>query len=101
MRKIRATTVLKAAALLATLTAAGTLGLQLAAHAVHPATLIGTALAVLLCAYVLADDMTRTVRRALNPAFRFRRRHGDPATWDDDEYEAYFAITAHRTRPAA
>jgi hypothetical protein len=23
----------------------------------------------------------------------FRETHGDPATWDDDEYEAYFAWT--------
>ena len=27
----------------------------------------------------------------------FRETHGDPATWDDDEYEAYFAITADQT----
>lgn len=24
----------------------------------------------------------------------FRETHGDPASWDDDEYEAYFAWTA-------
>lgn len=24
----------------------------------------------------------------------FRRVHGDPAQWDDDEYEAYLAWTA-------
>ncbi|CAL9667384.1 hypothetical protein SUDANB145_07230 (plasmid) [Streptomyces sp. enrichment culture] len=24
----------------------------------------------------------------------FREAHGDPAGWDDDEYEAYFAWTA-------
>jgi hypothetical protein len=23
----------------------------------------------------------------------FRETHGDPASWDDSEYEAYFAIT--------
>lgn len=23
----------------------------------------------------------------------FRETHGDPAQWDDDEYEAYFAWT--------
>ncbi|CQR59277.1 hypothetical protein [Streptomyces leeuwenhoekii] len=27
----------------------------------------------------------------------FREAHGDPANWDDDEYEAYFAITADQT----
>jgi hypothetical protein len=27
----------------------------------------------------------------------FRTTHGDPAGWDDDEYEAYFAITADQT----
>lgn len=27
----------------------------------------------------------------------FREGHGDPAEWDDDEYEAYFAITADKT----
>lgn len=35
----------------------------------------------------------------------FREAHGDPAEWDDDEYEAYFAITARPTptdyQPAA
>ncbi len=27
----------------------------------------------------------------------FRETHGDPATWTDTEYEAYFAITADQT----
>ncbi|MCX5001011.1 hypothetical protein [Streptomyces longwoodensis] len=27
----------------------------------------------------------------------FREQHGDPGTWDDDEYEAYFAWTAPST----
>lgn len=27
----------------------------------------------------------------------FRETHGDPAGWDDDEYEAYFAWTADQT----
>ncbi|MCX4571620.1 hypothetical protein OOK48_35460 [Streptomyces viridodiastaticus] len=27
----------------------------------------------------------------------FRKTHGDPAQWDDDEYEAYFAITTSQT----
>ncbi|MEW2187784.1 hypothetical protein AB0900_31335 [Streptomyces cellulosae] len=35
----------------------------------------------------------------------FRETHGDPAQWDDDEYEAYLAITADQTpddyQPAA
>ena len=26
-----------------------------------------------------------------------REAHGDPAEWDDDEYEAYFAWTATKT----
>lgn len=31
----------------------------------------------------------------------FRTNHGDPARWDDDEYEAYFAWTAaSHTEPA-
>jgi hypothetical protein len=29
----------------------------------------------------------------------FREGHGDPASWDDDEYEAYFAITAPAAHP--
>lgn len=29
----------------------------------------------------------------------FREGHGDPARWDDDEYEAYFAWTASQTPP--
>ncbi len=29
----------------------------------------------------------------------FREIHGEPADWDDDEYEAYFAITARTTAP--
>ncbi|WP_371099930.1 hypothetical protein [Streptomyces sp. PU_AKi4] len=28
---------------------------------------------------------------------QFREQHGDPTDWDDDEYEAYFAITADQT----
>lgn len=31
----------------------------------------------------------------------FRETHGDPAQWDDDEYEAYFAITADQTSTPA
>ena len=30
----------------------------------------------------------------------FRENHGDPATWDDDKYEAYFAWTAPQLPPA-
>lgn len=30
----------------------------------------------------------------------FREAHGDPAGWDDDEYEAYFAITTGQTPTA-
>lgn len=29
----------------------------------------------------------------------FRETHGDPASWDDDEYEAYFAWTATTQTP--
>lgn len=29
----------------------------------------------------------------------FRETHGDPADWDDDEYEAYFAWTATTQPP--
>lgn len=28
----------------------------------------------------------------------FRETHGDPSTWDDDQYEAYFAWTANQTQ---
>lgn len=27
----------------------------------------------------------------------FRQLHGDPANWDDDEYDTYFALTADQT----
>lgn len=27
----------------------------------------------------------------------FRKAHGDPADWDDDEYDTYFALTADQT----
>jgi hypothetical protein len=29
----------------------------------------------------------------------FREGHGDPANWDDDEYEAYFAWTTPPKTP--
>ncbi|MGP3737932.1 hypothetical protein ACTWJ9_33655 (plasmid) [Streptomyces sp. GDS52] len=29
----------------------------------------------------------------------FRALHGDPADWDDDEYDTYFALTADQTTP--
>jgi len=43
-----------------------------------------------------AGDTARTIRNALahRKAVRFRKQHGDPASWDDHEYEAYFALTA-------
>ncbi|MDX3279071.1 hypothetical protein [Streptomyces scabiei] len=31
----------------------------------------------------------------------FREGHGDPAAWDDDEYEAYFAWTAPQNPPTS
>lgn len=96
-------TVLKALALTATLGAAAYLGQQIATNTIHPITVIFTALSALGTGAALASDISRglrTIRRHLSrkPGPRFRCTHGDPAGWDDDEYEAYFAITATQTR---
>lgn len=102
---------LKGAALAATLTAGAYLGHQIATNTVRPTTVVFTVLAAVLVGLSLGDEIRqglRTVRRHLSrkPGSRFRRTHGDPADWDDDEYEAYFAITIQQNtrtniRPAA
>lgn len=104
MRKPHPQTALKAMALAATLGAAANLGHQAATNTVHPTTVALTALAVLCAGIALAADIRRglrTLRRHLSrrPGPRFRTRHGDPARWDDHEYEAYFALTAPKTSP--
>ncbi|WP_399559619.1 hypothetical protein OIA45_48585 (plasmid) [Streptomyces chartreusis] len=103
MNKPNAQTTLKGLALTATLAAAARLGHQIATNTVHPATVAFTILAALLTGIALADDIRRglrTIRRHLSrkPGPRFRCTHGDPKNWDDDEYEAYFAITADQPR---
>lgn len=95
-------TALKALALTATLSAAAYLGQQTATNTVHPITVIFTALSALGTGTALASDIRRALRRLLGRlrpmnGRRFRKQHGDPAGWDDDEYEAYFAITANQT----
>jgi hypothetical protein len=105
-RKPTAQTVLKALALTATLAAGAYLGHQAANGDINPITLTFTILAILGTGLALADHIghaTHTVRRALGrlrpmTGRRFRKQHGDPAGWDDDEYEAYFAITATQDR---
>ncbi|WP_086562548.1 hypothetical protein [Streptomyces africanus] len=95
-------TVLKALALTATLGAAAYLGQQIATNSVHPLTLAFTVLAALATGSALAGDIRGALHRLLArlrpmTGRRFRKQHGDPAGWDDDEYEAYFAITATQT----
>lgn len=102
MNKPNTQTVLKGLALAATLAAAARLGQQIATDTIHPVTVTFTILAVLGTGTALADDIRRglrTIRRHLSrkPGPRFRCTHGDPARWDDGEYEAYFAITAPKT----
>jgi hypothetical protein len=107
VNKPTAQTVLKALALTATLGAGAHLGHQAANDAINPITLTFTTLAVLGTGLAIASDIRhaiQTVRRSLArlrpmTGRRFRKRHGDPASWDDDEYEAYFAITAIQTAP--
>ena len=104
MKKLNAQTTLKVAAATATLAASARLGQQIATDTIHPGTVAFTVIAILLTGIALADDVRRglrTIRRHLSrrPGPRFRTTHGDPANWDDDEYEAYFAITATQTRP--
>lgn len=100
--KPTAKTLLKALAAAATLGATTKLGIQLAGGTTNPALIALTALAVVFLGIVLADDTRtgwRAIRRHLSrrPGSRFRCTHGNPATWDDGEYEAYFALTAPQT----
>lgn len=109
MNKPRPIHILKTAALTVTIAAAAALGLQLGNGHTNPITLTFTVLAVLLTGIALADDTARTFRRIrhllthirLMTGRRFRKTHGDPAGWDDDEYEAYFAWTAPAQAPDA
>ncbi|HEY9417746.1 MAG TPA: hypothetical protein VIQ30_23555 [Pseudonocardia sp.] len=91
-----------------TLQAAATTGavinasIQLAGGHPNPLSLTLTLIAVILLGIVLADDTRtglRAIRRHLShkPGPRFRCTHGNPATWDNNEYEAYFALTADQT----
>ena len=105
MKKPSPSTTLKALALTATLGATARLGHQAATGNIHPATLTLTALAAVLAGTSLATDIRHATRaiwsrlgRLWRPGGAFRTNHGDPAGWDDDEYEAYFAITANQTR---
>lgn len=98
---------IKALALTATLAAAAYLGYQAANGDIHPATLAFTVLAVVLAGAALADDVRYAahaiwsrIGRRWRPGGSFRTNHGDPAGWDDDEYEAYFAITADQPKTA-
>jgi hypothetical protein len=108
VNKPTAQTALKALALTATLGAGAHLGHQAANDAINPITLTFTALSVLGTGLAIAGDIRhaiQTLRRGLGRLRpmtdrRFRKQHGDPAGWDDDEYEAYFAITATQTRSA-
>jgi hypothetical protein len=97
--KPNAKTLLKALAAAATLGATTKLGYQLAVGTANPALIALTALAAILLGVVLADDIHRVLRtaRAHRRAVNFRTRHGDPAGWDNNEYEAYFALTADQT----
>jgi hypothetical protein len=97
--KPNAKTLLKALAAAATLGATTKLGIQLAGGTTSTALITLTTLAAVFLGIVLADD-TRTGMRAIRrnlsrrPGPRFRCTHGDPAGWDNNEYEAYFALTA-------
>nr|WSZ21160.1 hypothetical protein OH837_48815 [Streptomyces canus] len=91
-------------ALAATATAAATvkLGIQLAGGTTSTAGIALTLVAVIGLGILLADDTRtglRAIRRHLSrqPGPRFRCTHGNPATWDNNEYEAYFALTAPQT----
>jgi hypothetical protein len=103
-RKPTAQTALKALALTATLGAAAHLGHQAATGNIHPATLIFTVLSAVGTGLAIAGDIRSAARQLLArlrpmTGRRFRKQHGDPAGWDDDEYEAYFAITAIQASP--
>lgn len=90
---------LKALAATTTLAASINIGIQQANGHITVLAVVFTALAIALSAAALADDVRnglRFLRRHLShkPGPRFRCAHGDPARWDDGEYEAYFALTA-------
>lgn len=95
----RTQSTLKALAATATLAASINLGIQLANGNATIFAIVFTALSVVLTATAIADDTLRTLRtaRAHRRAVAFRNQHGDPSTWDDGEYEAYFAWTAPHT----
>lgn len=104
MNKPTTLTTLKVAALGATLGAAANLGLQLAGGHIHPLQIGLTAFAALAVGFAVAEDTARLLRlghqriaRSRRPGGRFRTRHGNPATWNNNEYEAYFALTADDT----
>jgi hypothetical protein len=95
-------TVLKTLAVAATTGAITNLAIHTANGHTNWASVTLTVLAVLGVSIALAADVRlgcRIIRRHLSrrPGPRFRCTHGDPAGWDDDEYEAYFAITADKT----
>jgi hypothetical protein len=99
MTKPNAPTVLKTLAAAATTGTVIKTGIQLAGGHTNPLLIALTALAVIFLGVVLADDTRtglRAIRRHLSrqPGPRFRCTHGNPATWDNNEYEAYFALTA-------
>ena len=93
---------LKALPAAATVGASINLGIQLANGHATVVAIAFTTLAIVLSGTALADDTRtgwRAIRRHLShkPGPRFRCAHGNPATWDDGEYEAYFAHTAPQT----
>lgn len=105
MAKPNARTVLTFAAAAATTGGVASVGIQLADNVIDPLHIAVALFAVLGLGIALAADIRRglrIIRRHLSrkPGPRFRCTHGDPAKWDDDEYEAYFAITATRPQPA-
>ena len=103
--KPTAKTLLKALPAAATVGASINLGIHLANGHAPVFAIAFTTLAIVLSGTALADDTRtgwRAIRRHLShkPGPRFRCTHGNPATWDNNEYEAYFALTADQT-PAA
>lgn len=93
---------LKALAASAVLAASINLGIQQANSDITVLSIVFTALSIVLAAVTFADDVRNGLRlirsvRAHRRALNFRNQHGDPARWDDGEYEAYFAWTADQT----
>ncbi|MEU0656100.1 hypothetical protein ABZ485_28180 [Streptomyces albogriseolus] len=85
---------LKTAALAATLTAAGVLGYQITTGTAHPAAVGLTVLAAVLVGLSLRGEIRQAARTLLHRPMtgrRFRKTHGDPAQWDDDEYDLFAA----------